>query len=132
MTEHLTKWIADYDNGNEMESVEMGGMGYGYEQAIQDCAVEIMRNLQTVKMPKKDNAFNREIDIATLKATNKLKHYGFSGAQVGAAGNISAVFWKQTPEKGIEMMRDTDPSRIIKIKKAEDGSVSILNYRVQS
>ena len=132
MSEHLRKWIADYDNGNVMESVEMGGMGYGYEQAIQECAIETMRNLQMVKMPKKDKTFSNALSVASDSAVDLLKAYGYSGAQVGAARNIAAVYWKQTPAKGIALMRDIDPNRIIKIQKSEDGSVRILNYPVQS
>jgi DNA-binding protein YbaB len=45
MTKEISKWLSDYDSGKEVESVSMGGICEGYEIAIQDCAIEIMRNL---------------------------------------------------------------------------------------
>ena len=129
MSEQLRKWIADYDNGNEMESVSMGGISEGYEAAIQDCAIETMRNLQMITLPEDKEAFGAAVEVAADAAVELLdKTYGFSGAQVGAAKNMAAVFWRQTPEKGIAMMKEQDPKRIIKIRKAENGTVSVGGF----
>lgn len=126
MSEQLRKWIADYDNGNTMESVSMGGISDGYEAVIQDCAIETMRNLQMITLPEDKEAFGAAVEVAADAAVELLdKKHGFSGAQVGAAKNMAAVFWRQTPEKGIEMMKKQDPERIIKIRKADDGSVCV-------
>lgn len=137
MSEQLRKWIADYDCGNTMESVSMGGISDSYEAGIQDCAIQTMRNLQMITLPEDEEAFGVAVEVAANAAVELLnKKYGFSGAQVGAAKNMAAVFWKQTPEKGIEMMKKQDPERIIKIRKAADGSVwvdrfSVRNFEIQ-
>lgn len=126
MSEQLRKWIADYDNGNTMESVSMGGISDSYEAAIQDCAIETMRNLQMIALPEDKEAFGAAVEVAADAAVELLdKKHGFSGAQVGAAKNMAAVFWRHTPEKGIEMMKKRDPDRIIKIRRADDGTVYV-------
>src|SRR5271166_5092790 len=38
--EQLRRW----DNGDSIWSIEMGGFGPGYEQALQICAIEIVRD----------------------------------------------------------------------------------------
>ncbi len=127
MSNQLKQWITDFDSGKTMESVSMGGMGLGYEIAIQSCAVETMRGLQELDVSEDRDEFKAAIETASNWAVEQLdKVHGFSGAQVGAANNIASVFWRQTPEKGIQMMRDQDPNRIIEIRKGENGSVEIL------
>lgn len=122
MNTELTKWLDDYDNGKEVESVEMGGISDGYEMAIQDCAIEIIRALVMVNPPEQKEAFSSVVSIAADSAVDLLdKKHGFSGAQVGAAKNLAAVFWRQTPIIGLEKMRQQDPDRIIRIRKSENG-----------
>lgn len=129
MNTELRNWIADFDRGAIVETVSMGGMGTGYEAAIQDCAIETMRSLVEEEVPEEDAKFAQIVTEIADKAAFKLddKH-GFSGAQVGAAKNIAAVFWKKTPEVGLEMMRAKDPTRILKMRKADDDSIEFIDY----
>lgn len=133
MSKELTKWIADYDAGQELESVSMGGMGSGYELAIQSCAVEIIRNLQGIEPPEDINDFRQQLSNAEDKAVALLNNrFGFSGAQVGAAKNIASVFWRKTPQGGIDKMKEQDPDRVIKIKKGADSFVELVDYKEEA
>lgn len=121
----IIKWLSDYDNGIIVNTVSMGGFGDGYELALQECAIEAMRNLQGIDVPEENEKFVEILNTAVDKAANKLDdEHGFSGAQVGAAKNIAAVFWKQTPERAIKMLPDEE--RILKMQKDEYGMAKII------
>ena len=127
MSKQLTQWISDYDSGKVMESVSMGGLGDGYEIAIQDCAVEIIRGLQGIEVPEKDEDFRKQFESVSNEVATRLdKKHGFSGAQVGAAKNIAAVFWRKTPEVGIQTMKDQDAERIIHIQKGTNETPTLI------
>jgi len=126
MTEQLRQWIADYDSGKAMESVKMGGISEEYEAAIQECAIETIRNLQMIALPEDKEAFGAAVQVAADAAVDLLNdECGFSGAQVGAAKNMAAVFWRQTPAVGIAKMKAQDPKRVITIRKGENGKVCV-------
>lgn len=80
--EQLDRW----DQGDSIWSLEMGGMGPGYEQCIQILAIEIVRDevgkLFPVKPPPADGWAD-----ATVARVNPKLH--FSGAQVGAAKSLA-------------------------------------------
>ena len=125
MSKELSQWLSDYDSGKQVESVSMGGISAGYEGAIQECALEIMRRLQNKPIPEGKDAFSFAVNEAKNAAADELdKIHGFSGAQVGAAANLASVFWRKTPEGGIQMMREQNPSRILPIQKSEMGAVT--------
>jgi hypothetical protein len=133
MSKELRDYISDYDEGKEMTSVEMGGISQGYEIAIQECAIEIMRSLQSIALPLPEDkeSFSNIVSISADSAVDALdKIHGFSGAQVGAAKNIAAIFWKQTPEKALKMMEDKDPSRLMTIKKGDDGNLVLIKCNI--
>lgn len=123
MNTELIKHIEDFDNGKEVETVVMGGISNGYEIAIQNLAIEIMRILMMVKIPEKQEDFQSLINIVTDSAMEVVKEYGYSGAQVGAAKNIAALYYRQTPAKARNLLEDK--SRIITISKADDGSMKL-------
>ena len=117
----IEQWLADYDAGKEIETVEMGGIGIEYEAAIQELAVEIIRALQKryKTVPNINPPINKLAAQVVLDLNEK---HGFSVGQVGVAKNIAAVFWKQGIDKGLSMMREQEPERIIKFNKF--GAVS--------
>jgi hypothetical protein len=130
---NLTAYLQAYDQGEEMECVEMGGISMDYEQALLTLAIEMMRELQYLAVPEDIKDFLKLGEKATDKAVNRLSDkYGFSGAQVGAARNLSAVFWKQGPQVGLDKMKKDDPTRILKIQKKDDELVitksELTNY----
>lgn len=101
--EALSKW----DAGDPVWSVEMGGIGPGYEQAIQLMAFEILRSLLK-RQPdpatwKTLEGWRDERDLLMAELASVTDKIGPSGAQWGAACNIGAVFYQQGYEAGLEM-----------------------------
>lgn len=120
----LKNWLADYTSGIIVNTVSMGGMGDGYELVLQECAIETMINLQSISVPKTNEEVVEILNAAVDKAVDKLDDiHGFSGAQVGAAKNIAAVFWRLTPEEG---MKKVQSERIIQIYKGSDGMARMV------
>jgi hypothetical protein len=87
--EQLRRW----DEGRFIWTISMGGLGPGYEQAIQVLAIEIVRDQLGKPLPtnKENTEANREWGYATVERIDVKQadgHYscgGFSGGQVGAA-----------------------------------------------
>ena len=108
----LKQYIKKALNGDVVPSVEMGGLSEEYENAIQQLAFQMMVEFSQIGEYDKE-----KVNHIQVKCVNLLdSQHGFSGAQVGAATNLACVFWRQGVEKAIEMMRESDPSRIIKVK----------------
>lgn len=105
--EHLRRW----DAGESIWSIEMGGLGPGYEQAIQVLAIEIIRDEIDNPLPVDkfgewgDNTVSR-IDQRT--ADGRYSCGGFSGAQVGAAKQIAVRFIRDGPAKALKSLKDED------------------------
>lgn len=79
----LSKW----DAGEPIWTVELGGFGPGYEQAIQIAAVEMARDHLTIGLPEDKEQASKEWDrlcSETLRKHDK-NLGGLSGAQYGAA-----------------------------------------------
>ena len=112
------EWLQRWDDGKTVWSVSMGGMGPGYEDCIQNLAVETLRyfvenkvNLQTEDTVERD-AITKGMDAVTDRLDKK---YGFSGAQVGAARNLAAVVYRRGPKDAF-----SDPvvkGRLIRVRK---------------
>lgn len=94
--EQLRRW----DSGDAIWSIEMGGIGPGYEQAIQVLAIEIVRDNLGKGLP---NPEDREWGMDTVRRLDAKgadgKHFcgGFSGAQVGAARNLAFRWLERGP-----------------------------------
>jgi hypothetical protein len=98
--EQLRRW----DAGEPIWTVEMGGIGPGYEQAIQVLAIEIVRDNLDQPLPADgDEAAWREFGMATAERIDvigpdgKYSCGGFSGAQLGAARNLAARWLRIGP-----------------------------------
>jgi hypothetical protein len=92
--------LAAWDAGETIWSVEMGGLGPGYEQAIQVFAVEMLREFKALDWSGAEAPDGwRE---ARDRAHERVKHYGYSGAQAGAATNIAANFCKRGPYEAVQ------------------------------
>jgi hypothetical protein len=113
-----------WDKGDAVWSVEMGGLGPGYEQAIQVLAVECMRELVRVdfqwtgKQPKDTDAARALLD-PVVDRVNQWPGMGFSGAQVGAAMGIACKFHHYGP---LHMLNRAAESRRIQISKTWPAS----------
>lgn len=98
------KIIQEWDAGNLVKSVEMGGLGPSYEQAIQITAMELLRFMidQEMDASKWDQpeASQKDANIAEnyIFSLDVIKNLGLSGAQLGAAKNLASMIYKQGPD----------------------------------
>jgi len=126
--EALTAW----DRGEAVQSVEMGGLGQGYEMAIQCVAFELLRALQhddelraACETTPDGEAFPQDfldrLDaiVSDLDAvdpkTERRKLGGLSGAQVGAAKSLAVSLQR----RGYSAAREEVPDRLIFIRKQD-------------
>ena len=104
--------LARWDSGEPVSTVEMGGLGPGYEQCIHILTFELIRALLAAgwvtpnpypsEKTEKDKiraAWDAIVEpvIARLDRDN-----GFSGAQVGAAQNLAAKVLNQGWRAAVE------------------------------
>jgi len=98
--------LKEWDAGNPVKSVEMGGLGEDYEYVIQFMTFEFLRC-----MLENDNYDRVENDIMFSEyldsiANETLKNYaieeGVSSHQWNAAGYIAGMFIKLGYEKALE------------------------------
>jgi hypothetical protein len=105
--------LAEWDSGGSVWSIELGGLGPGYEQCIQLMGFEMLRAIiasppDWEKMSDDMTAWRAfrdqiEKDDGVAKVVEKL---GPSGAQHGAAMNLATVFARNGYSKGMEMVPD--------------------------
>lgn len=92
------EWLRRWGEGRGVWSVEMGGLGPGYEQALQITATRIVRYL--IDKDVQPDAFEEANWQATLDAIEKdveTGDLGLSGAQWGAAMNIALNIYRRGP-----------------------------------
>lgn len=118
--------IARWDSGSSIWSISMGGLGPGYEQAIQVAAIEMAREGLDVPMEGKPDEFYKggwgEVcDRALAKHDETLG--GLSGAMYGAAKWLA---WKWVhgggpaalaDEAKANAKEDGDDDRLIQVSK---------------
>ncbi len=96
-------WLARWDAGKGVWSIEMGGMGPGYEQCIQIVAAEVLRylidNNVDPEVDYKEGAWSvlREKINKALWANPTIEALGLSGAQAGAAMSLATKLYKDGP-----------------------------------
>lgn len=99
-------WLARWDAGKGVWSIEMGGLGPGYEQAIQITAAEVLRHLLAENYDHSawvaDNDTwlrDREMIEKAGFANPKIEKLGLSGAQWGAAMQLATKLFMDGPRK---------------------------------
>ena len=110
--------VKAFDDGEAVTTVEMGGLGPGYEQAIQLFAIELMRKFADVEP---DKLWKSISDGALGVASNECKGLGLSGAQGGAAINLVYHFIKDGPELAIQKLRESG-------KRSEDDFILVSKH----
>lgn len=124
-----TEWLRRWDAGDTVWSIEMGGLGPGYEQCIHITAAEVLRHMLKLKY---DPATweNREVWEADLKAieadalTNPtIDMLGLSGAQWGAAVSLATFLYRNGP-RGV-MTDERVKDRHIQVQRAFPGQVAV-------
>lgn len=111
--------LEQWDSGRTVWTVEMGGLGPGYEQAIHVTVMEIIRALKDRPFPEQDDkeSFDEVLDLAdiAIRDSNEPMTDGLTGAQAGAAKNLAFVTlrhgWAATMER--EEVKD----RLIQVSK---------------
>ena len=118
--ETAQEWIEAWDRGEIVWTVEMGGIGPGYEQALQECAVELVRGFLLLEDWDWEDydwdelkEHRQQIFRDKINPTNP----GLSGAQVGAATHIAVHFCRCGPNKALNW--ETAKDRKIMIQKPE-------------
>jgi len=94
--------VDQWDAGETVWSIEMGGLGPGYEQTIQMLVIEILRDYpNNEEIPQEEELRNEWLEkVFGEKAIHRTDDTagGYSGAQVGAAKNLAFHFlldgWK--------------------------------------
>lgn len=118
----ISEWLERWDAGRSVWSIEMGGLGPGYEQAIQILAAEVVRHFISIKANWWDRAeeANDEAWKAIRASCDQIvtridKHMGFSGAQVGAAISLASHLYRKGPRAIME--DDAVKDRHIQVSK---------------
>lgn len=117
------EFILKLHNGETVETIEMGGISESYENAIQGLFVDMLLILHKKKIPDKAEDITQIINHVAKTCIWRLK-YGYSGAQVGAAKNLTFIVWRDGISKTVENMRIQDKNRIIKMDK-----YGLINYQ---
>lgn len=119
------EWLRRWDSGETCWTLEMGGLGPGYEQCIHITAAEILRWLieNDCDAAAWENGERWKADREKLQAAmfkNKaVDALGLSGAQYGAAVSIAASLYSRGPR---EVMRDErTKDRHIQVRKHFPG-----------
>ena len=116
--EQLQRW----DAGEIIWSIEMGGLGPGYEQAIQILAIEITRDNLDKPVPTTDAEWQTWGDSTVTRIDYRLPDgsyscAGFSGAQVGAAKRIALGWLCDGPAKYLAQLEADQQDRKIQVSK---------------
>lgn len=106
--EALEKW----DRGEPVFTVEMGGIGPGYEQCIQILVFELIRAALAGEMPVSGTPMRGWGEATVTRLNDALG--GFSGAQVGAAKSLAAAMLINGYRAAV---RSVDGNRMIQASK---------------
>lgn len=101
--------VAAWDAGENVWLVEMGGCGPGYEQTIQVCVIELLRDNLGKKVPI-EGGWDKWGDD-TIHRLNPTCH--FSGAQAGAAKHAASQMLVKGYGKALAEMKLEDDTRLI-------------------
>lgn len=111
--------LARWDAGNTVTTVEMGGLGPGYEQAIQIAMFEVLRHLLDVNPDptfwhetQEWHADRERIEAAVFPIVEPL---GLSGAQWGAALSLAIAIYRDGPRSAFKSVDSERLTRVCRI-----------------
>lgn len=111
-TKTAKEMVEQWDRGESVWTIEMGGMGPGYEQAIQVLVIELLRDhLDEVFDDATDPAAYDRWGDETVHRVNEWPGCGFSGAQVGAAKFVAYGFLRDGPESAMAKFQTEQSKR---------------------
>jgi hypothetical protein len=116
------EWLSRWDNNEIVWTVEMGGLGPGYEQVIQIASAEVLRIMiaenfdhqrwgDTEKWDKDRDRIN---ELAHHKET-KITDLGLSGAQWGAVLSLATQMYMRDP--WVVFTDDRIKDRLVQVQK---------------
>lgn len=95
------EWLARWDRGDGVWSVEMGGLGPGYEQCIQIVAAEVVRHCLAAKYDatrwEAPENWKADRDAMDKAVSPVVAGMGLSGAQWGAGLQLGARLYRDGP-----------------------------------
>lgn len=103
--------LAAWDAGEPVWTIEMGGMGPGYEQAIQVTVFEVLRGLVAADGFGIESGADltdeqrKQVDDL-VRAADKKFDIGLSGAQEGAAKSLAYGFYLRGQAKVLSEVED--------------------------
>ena len=113
-----------WDEGECFQTVEMGGLGPGYEQALQILVIEILREMLEVEFPKVEGKMDDSVRDELRALRDRVVHRideqcgGYSGAQVGAATSLAWHFYnKGYRETLAEVTNECGEDRLMLVSK---------------
>jgi hypothetical protein len=97
--------VARWDAGRLIWTIEMGGFGPGYEQAIQMLAIEITRDYLDAGVPPNLSSTPvwRGFGEAAIARTDESSG-GYSGMQVGVAKLLALSWLQRGPEATLKLV----------------------------
>jgi hypothetical protein len=121
-------WLKRWDEGLSVFSIEMGGLGPGYEQCIQITCAEILRHMLRKKYDA--NAWvdadswrrDRDETEAAMFDNQTVVKLGLSGAQYGAAQSLASALYRDGPRT--VMTNPTAADRHIQVSRNFPGSAA--------
>lgn len=99
------EWLKRWDAGQIVHTIEMGGLGPGYEQCIHITCAEILRVMLDGKLDhskwddKEQWLRDRDLIDKLVMEVPTVKNLGLSGAQWGAALNVACHMYMHGPAK---------------------------------
>lgn len=104
------EWLKRWDAGDIVWTVEMGGLGPGYEQAIQITVAEMLRYLlsepQDTESWKDEEKWPPERDrlYEKMRENQTVNDLGLSGAQAGSALSLAVAIYLRGPRDCIDQV----------------------------
>jgi hypothetical protein len=113
------EYVRRWDEQGRVWSIEMGGLGPGYEQALQLAMVEVLRHLVATKPDSSvwavsSDAWRAQIDSMHEPMMPILDPLGLSGAQWGAACALAGKIYADGP---IAVLKAAKPDRKIQVSR---------------
>lgn len=116
MPETCTDALSMWDANISFTSLQLGGVGPGYEMAIQGLAFEMMREYVKVNKHVWDDELVSRLK-QVVKDCDKLPWGGFSGEQVSVARSFSCSVWKDGYQK--TLLHPSRKHRLIQVCKLD-------------
>jgi hypothetical protein len=103
------EWLQRWDSGDTVWSIEMGGLGPGYEQCIQITAAEVLRWMVANKPDLATKTTWSEYGSEMQKEVfGRVDGLGLSGAQWGAAVSLAKGIYELGPKGLLEKVSNDD------------------------